>query len=99
MTQKYRGDGTTTRQMQEAPQGAVYIWCNGHLEYPQDLARKLGRQDLVIVSPHWLTDHRWVGRTLTGIRLDHATSLEQRQWDELQIALTRVRPPSEAAKP
>jgi hypothetical protein len=89
--QQYRGDGTTTRQMQAAPQGAIFIWCTYHVDYPKGLAHKIGRDDLVIVSPHWLTDMRWAGRELTGIVLDHALTLERSQWDELQRAMSRVR--------
>ncbi len=29
-----RGTGRTTRQMEEASIGAVFIWCNEHLNYP-----------------------------------------------------------------
>ena len=46
-----RRDGKTTKQMQEAPHGALYLWVNGHLGYPKQLARTLGREDLVIISP------------------------------------------------
>ncbi len=49
-----RGTGTTTRQMQEAPQGSVFVWCGRYLSYPKDLARNLGREDLNIVPLMWL---------------------------------------------
>jgi hypothetical protein len=98
MIQQYRGDGTTTKQMQAAPQKAVFIWPNHWTDYPQKLARKLGREDLVIVGPNWLTDQRWAGRDLPGIVVDHATVLERPAWDELQRALTRVRPHADEAK-
>lgn len=46
-----RGSGRTTRQMRDAPTGAIYIWCNQHFIYPKNLAREIGRSDLKIISP------------------------------------------------
>lgn len=76
-----RQSGRTTRAMQEAPKGAVYVWVHSNLDYPKELARKLGREDLRIVSPAWLEDRVWVGSLFSGIRLDHAATLSSRQWD------------------
>lgn len=45
-----RQTGVTTRQMMEAPKGAIYVWINSHLDYPRRLADHIGRRDLVIVS-------------------------------------------------
>jgi len=86
-----RGTGRTTEQIQRAPRGAVFVWCNGHLDYPQSLAFKLGRLDLRIVGPEWLED-AWRGCNLTGLVLDHAADLTRRQVDGWNAALTRVRP-------
>ena len=84
--------GNTTRQMQEAPQKSVFVWVNGHLDYPRQLAKSLGRDDLKIVSPDWLSDHRWFGLVFSGIVLDHAAALNDRQWDAFHIVRdTRVR--------
>ena len=48
-----RGDGTTTRQIQEAPKGAVYLWPHVRsLFYVQLLAQRLGRDDLECKSVH-----------------------------------------------
>lgn len=85
-----RGEGTTTKQMEAAPKGAVFVWCNGHTDYAVRLARKIGRDDLRVVSPAWLED-RWLGLELAGIVVDHAAQLTDRQWDEYQRALVRVR--------
>lgn len=85
-----RGNGETTRQMEEAPKGAVFIWCNGQTDYAVLLARKIDREDLQIVSPMWL-EKRWLGVELTGVVVDHAARLTDRQWDGYQGALTRVR--------
>lgn len=87
-----RGTGRTTKQMQDAPKGAIYVWVNQHLDYPRDLARKVGREDLQIVSPMYL-DYidKLAGRTISGILLDHAADLTNRQYDNYRLALTRVR--------
>jgi hypothetical protein len=79
--------------MESAPNGAVFIWCNGHTNYPKMLARKIGRDDLRIEAPSWLED-RWIGLELTGLIVDHAARLSARQWDGLQGARTRVRLPA-----
>lgn len=87
-----RGSGRTTADMQAAPRGSVYIWVNNHPEYPRDLARKLGREDLVIVGPDWLTDLRWVGREFPAVIKDHATAFTLKQWAAYSQAQSRVRP-------
>jgi hypothetical protein len=59
--------GETTKQMQNAPEGAYFVWYNDELAYPIKLATFLGREDLIILkrseealplSPTVL-DHRW----------------------------------------
>lgn len=83
-----RGEGATTRQMQAAPQGAVFVWVNHHLDYPKDLARKLDRMDLKIMSPgHAFDDHHLRGRRFPAIILDHACDLTMRQWDEYDAVM------------
>jgi hypothetical protein len=84
--------GNTTRQMEDAPKGAIFVWVNHHLDYPKQLAREIGRVDLKIVSPEWIEDRRWRGVELSGIVLDHAAPLTNRQWEALHEAQTRVRP-------
>jgi len=87
-----RATGETTRQMEAAPQGAIFIWCNGQLSYPIDLASKIGRSDLKIVSPIWLEGNSgYVGKRLTGVVLDHAANLTSRQWDGLNEARLRIK--------
>lgn len=90
-----RGSGITTRQMREAPQGAVYLWCNNHLSYPRELARHLGRTDLRIVGPSWL-ENGWIGGGTylrRGFVVDHATGthLTARQRDYLAEMRSYVR--------
>ena len=85
-----RGTGRTTRQIKDAPPGAIYVWCNNRTEYPKMLALKLGRGDIEVVPPVWLVQG-WVGRTLTGIVIDHAARLNDCEWHGLRYAEARVR--------
>lgn len=94
-----RGEGTTTRQMQEAPQNAVFIWCNDVLEYPRRVAARIGRTDLKIVGPVWLDDERWRGLEPTSIVADHALILDGNRRVSYQRALIQVRPYSTAGSP
>lgn len=87
-----RGTGRTTKQMQDAPKGAIYVWVNQHLGWPRDLAHHLGCDDLQIVSPTWLERMgNWAGRSITGLVLDHAAELSDRQYAGYRVLLTRVR--------
>lgn len=78
--------------MKAAPKGAVYIWVNQHLDYPKDLARKLGREDLVIVGPDWLGEGRWYGHTYPGVVKDHAAPFTMKRWAMYFQLQSRVRP-------
>ena len=78
--------------MEEAPKGALFIWCNPHLDYPKSLARKLGREDLRIVSPYFLNEGRWRGMTFTGIVTDHAFTPSHEQYGALRIMKAYIRP-------
>lgn len=58
MTTDADHDAATTRQMQAAPHGALYVWRNGSLHHPMALATTLGRNDLRIVAPeHFAGGH------------------------------------------
>jgi len=70
-----RQSGRTTRQMQAAPFGAAFVWCNGMTEYPQELARALGRTDLIIRPLSWLSPQNVMGRKFSGIVIDHHADL------------------------
>ncbi len=77
-----RQSGVTTNQMLNAPVSSVYVWVNGHLDYPKLLARKLNRKDLDIVSPSRLDDPHYLrGKMRIEIILDHACALTDRQSD------------------
>ena len=86
-----RQSGKTTSQMLDAPQEAIYIWCNTRLLYPKNLAKFLGRRDLEIVSISVLDDTERVarGRVFSGIVLDHASRLTDRQRDGYHLLCLR----------
>lgn len=85
-------DGCTSRQMQEAPHGSVFVWGNGDLYYPRALAQHLERTDLEIVAPRWL-ESSWRRRYLPGLVIDHAAwlKLTNIQHDMIPHARDRVR--------
>lgn len=67
-----RQSGRTTRQMLAAPQQAVYVWVSSQLLYPRRLAEHLGRKDLWVVAPTWLTPSRVYGYRPPVVVVDHA---------------------------
>ena len=69
--------------MQAAPFGAVFVWCNGMTEYPQELARVLGRTDLIIRPLSWLSPPNVMGRRFSGMAIDHAADLSLEQYEVL----------------
>lgn len=70
-----RGTGRTTKQMKEAPKGAVFIWCNQHIDYPRELARKLGRTDLIIYGPAVFENNGFRLHGVRSIVIDHAARI------------------------
>jgi len=81
-----RGTGRTKRQMVGAPQNAVFVWCNGALSYPKDLARSIGRGDLRIAPPSYLNEPgNHASRLTTALVVDHAAQLSDRQRETLAI--------------
>lgn len=77
-----RGTGRTTKQIVDAPIGAVFVWGQSVIDYPVALAAKLGRDDLWIVPPRWLDlllEGTWSGIRFSGIVIDHAAQLTEIQ--------------------
>ncbi len=76
-----RGTGRTTKQMEAAPFGAIFmVQTRGEHDYSQRLSRFLERGDLIIVTPDWLETGRWLGlKRTTSIVRDHALRLNERQ--------------------
>ena len=88
-----RGSGRTTKQMKSAPIGAVFVWYNDHIDYPERLAVYLQRGDLKILRLSTL-DHG--AQTLRGIEffgvvVDHAADLSDKQSEAVSRLLSRVR--------
>lgn len=81
MNDNERRTGRTTRQMQEAPMGAVFVWCNDALTYPRLLAQRLCRGDLRIIGPSQLNERLRGYHTV--VIIDHAADLTERQRDFL----------------
>ena len=92
MSNKKRGAGRTTKQMQAAAKNSVFVWHHHSTEYPKELAKKIGRTDLKIVSSGWLW-YGWQGKELSGLVIDHYVfEIANRQMTELiQEALLRVK--------
>jgi hypothetical protein len=87
-----RGTGETSRQMRAAAQGAVFIWCNSHTDYPRRLAEHLGRKDIRIFPPSALEAYLR-GLEPSAVVVDHAAKLTERQW-EMLMHLRRVARPA-----
>jgi hypothetical protein len=77
-----RQSGTTSQQMREAADGAVYVWCNTRLAYPINLAAHLGR-NLTIVRPSWLLKARGRIDAHIDIVVDHAAQLTRSESEAL----------------
>lgn len=88
-----RGSGNTTRQMKSAPIGTVFVWCNGHIDYPKRLSVSLQRSDLKILRLSVL-DHGALtlrGLEFSGLVIDHAAELSEEQLETVSWLLSRVR--------
>lgn len=83
MHRSIRQTGITTEQMKKAPRDAIYVWVNHHFDYPRTLAKKLGRDDVRVVSPSFLASNNLCG-LLRPVILDHATVLTRPQREEYE---------------
>ncbi len=73
MTSDYRGTGQTTKQMADAPQGAIYVWCDHSISSATGIARSAGRHDLKILRRSALDDvDRFRGLKRGEVIFDHA---------------------------
>lgn len=80
--------GKTSRQMVEAPKGAIFVWCNERLDYPINLALHLefDSQRIRIVRPSWLEHVENVAQCRKDlIVLDHACQLTPRQQEMFDL--------------
>lgn len=85
-----RGSGSTTKQIKNAPLGAIYVWLNNDLHYPRRIAEEQKRTDIKFVGPNWLDKQGFRGLSLSGLILDHATHLTDEQWQYYIEAKLRV---------
>lgn len=77
-----RNTGQTSRQILDAPRGAIFVWLNSHIDYPKQLARYLGRNDVEIISP--MTLESWFGKRAHFV-VDHAACLTTKQLDRIMV--------------
>lgn len=88
-----RGTGRTTLQLKTAPRNAVFVWCMYDLLYPIQLAKDLGREDLQIVNPYWITMNKYKGQQYSAIVLDHDLRLKEHEYESYKAALAYIRKP------
>lgn len=90
---EYRRTGATTKQMQCAPERALFIWPVHSISYAKHLARHLGRDDLEIVGPSVLEDGamRLRGRTFSAVILDHACEPDSAEFEALEMVRASIR--------
>lgn len=91
---RHRQTGRTMRQMQRAPQKALYIvGHHGMLEYARAMAHRIHRTDLQLITLDALGPAIYAGRELSGVVLDHhcVWQMNERDWRELWHAEARVR--------
>ena len=74
--------GSTTDQIKNSPQNAIYVWPNSNLFYPRELARHLGRTDIKFLSAHLIRPGSLHMRGAKDVVLDHATCLNPESWEE-----------------
>lgn len=86
-----RRSGRTTDQILTAPDNAIFIWCAFDVTYPKELAHQLGREDLTILGRQTLTTDYFRGKRISGLILDHAIILTDREWENFYTAKLAVR--------
>jgi hypothetical protein len=68
-------EGRTSRQLQDAPQGALFVWCNERISYPKGLARFLKREDIEVLPLSALSFVGMCNRCPSVVIVDHAANL------------------------
>lgn len=77
-----RSTGKTTEQLQDAPKGAIFVWCNDNVMYAQDLRAHLKRNDITIMPLRWLDRCECAGNRV--VIVDHAAKLSERQYQTIK---------------
>lgn len=83
--------GMTLQQLSTAEIGALFVWVNNKLGYPKRLAEFLGRSDIKIVSPSWLSKDNLLEVRVSQIVIDHAAHLTTDQWEAWYLCQSRYR--------
>jgi hypothetical protein len=84
-----RQTDVTTQQMKQAPLSATFVWCNERTRYPTELAKTLGRNDLVVRPLSWLEPRNVVSRRFPAVIVDHATRLDPLGYAALDVLIDR----------
>ncbi len=73
-----RQTGFTTDQIIHAPKNAIYVWpVASSINYPKEIARKHGRDDLEIISEGQFRMSLVASRRDVDCVIDHATRLSR----------------------
>jgi hypothetical protein len=83
-----RGTGRTTKQLMNAPENSVFVWCNDDISYPLRLARNMCRDDIEVKPLCWFKENNICGRRMQ-ICFDHAVILTHKQEELYKYLLTR----------
>ena len=90
-TDDTRQIGRTTHQIINAPQGAIFVWpFLTSLNYPKEIARKQGRDDLEIIAECQFRESKVMGRRDVDCVIDHATRLSAEGGRALRCIAYRV---------
>lgn len=81
-----RGTGRTTKQIEQAPPNAYFVWCCGDTYYAKMLCRKLGRSDITCIAPQALDNMAWALSRAKPMVADHAARLSEQQRAALNAA-------------
>ena len=89
--QHCRGDGTTTKQIKEAPRGSFFITANTPMSrYCRRIAINLCRQDIRFFERSQILGLWFQGQNIPGIVVDHDVALS---YEELVVLCSlRIRP-------
>jgi hypothetical protein len=94
------GIGKTTQQMAKLKHCGIFVWCNRFTYYPEQLAKKLQREDIQIKPLSWLRCENVYGRRFTDIDVDHAVwagpTLSEDAMNALEYARTHLPAPPQA---
>src|SRR4051812_43787764 len=83
------GTNRTTNLMRYAPDMAVFVWCNDHITYPQELALSMDRPDIKVVPLLALERGCLLGLD-RFVTIDHAANLSADLLEQVYLHNLRV---------